>query len=70
MGLASLAPPNYSPFVPTGRREVTPSEMESSTQILVSLIRQISFVSVQDLSLNKEAPSFPASAGVYQTRWG
>jgi hypothetical protein len=65
LGLTSLDPSNISQFVPTGRREVTPSEMESSTQSLVSLIRQISFVSVQDLSLNKETPSFPASAGVY-----
>ena len=64
LGLHALAPHNYQ-FVPTGRREVTPSEMASSTQKLVNLIRQISFVSVQDLSLNKEAPSFPASAGVY-----
>ncbi|MFX1255166.1 MAG: zinc ribbon domain-containing protein, partial [Promethearchaeota archaeon] len=65
LGLESLNPSNSSQYVPTGRREVTPLEMESSTQKLVSLIRQISFVSVQDLSLNKEAPSFPASAGVF-----
>ncbi|MFX1256022.1 MAG: hypothetical protein ACFFCZ_30725, partial [Promethearchaeota archaeon] len=60
----SLSPNNGPILVPTGRREVTPLEMESSTQNLVSLIDQISFVSVQDLSMNKEAPSFPASAGV------
>ncbi|MFX0093890.1 MAG: zinc ribbon domain-containing protein [Candidatus Hodarchaeota archaeon] len=60
VGLHSLDPPNYLNIVPTERRELTPSEMESSTQSLVNLIRQISFVSVQALLLNKEAPSFPA----------
>jgi putative transposase len=65
LGLRSLSPNNGPILVPTGRREVTPLAMESSTQNLVSLIDQISFVSVHDLSMNKEAPSFPASAGVY-----
>jgi hypothetical protein len=60
LGLHSLESSNYQKFVPTGRREVTPSEMESSTRNLVNLICQISFISVQALSLNKEAPSFPA----------
>ncbi len=64
LGLRSLESSNYYQSVPTGHREVTSSEMESTTQNLVNLIRQISFVSVQDPSLNKEASSFPAYAGV------
>ncbi|MFX1536699.1 MAG: zinc ribbon domain-containing protein [Promethearchaeota archaeon] len=46
--------------LPTERRKVTPPEMESSTQALATLINQIPFVSAQVLSMNEEAPSFPA----------
>ncbi|MFX0062559.1 MAG: RNA-guided endonuclease InsQ/TnpB family protein [Candidatus Hermodarchaeota archaeon] len=56
VGLLTLRPRNDSHLVPTERREVTPSEMVSSTSPLVDLVRQIPFVSVQDLSMNKEAP--------------